>query len=127
MSEIIIEIVIGVLILTLAGMLIIPLYNQTQDIINGILYGSVPDAVEKSLFGLGNEFDYKGAEIIAQIDHFSSYENRVITVINDTQSRSYRNEKYDPSMFHISLHEGYSFSKSSSSGYVEYIYTINYQ
>ena len=83
MSEIMIEIVIGVLILTLASMLIIPLYNQTQDIISGILYSSVPDAVEKSLFGLEYGVAYKGAEVIAQIDYFSKYEKRVITVIND--------------------------------------------
>ncbi len=124
MQEIIIEILIGALILCLIGAVVIPLYTEVQMTVNRILYRYVPDEVEKSLFGLDEDMDYMGGEVIAQIGYFNGLANRVVTVVNAGQSMSYIDSAYDEGVFPIELYDRYSFVKESSDGITEYIYTL---
>ncbi|GEM_PF-6327113 len=124
MQEIIIEVMIGVVILMLLGIVIIPLYNQVQTTINHLLYQTPSRDLEKSLFGLGDGIDHSGAEVIAQIEYFSSFSNRIVTVVKPGQSISYIDSLYDAGEFPIQLHEMYTFSENGDSGYMEYIYTL---
>lgn len=124
MQEIIIEVMIGIVILMLLGIVIIPLYNQVQTTINSLLYQSPSRDLEKSLFGLVDGTDHTGAEVIAQVDYFSSFSNRIVTVVKQGQSISYIDSLYDAGEFPIQLHERYTFSESRDSGYMEYIYTL---
>jgi hypothetical protein len=124
MQEIIIEILVGVLILSLIGIVIIPLYNEVQITVNQILYRSVPEEIEKSLFGLDEDTDYMGGEVIAQIEYFSGMDNRTVTVVNSGQSMSYIDSMYNEEEFLINLYDRYSFQKDTSDGCIEYIYTL---
>jgi hypothetical protein len=127
MQEIMIEILIGVLILGLMSAVVIPLYTEVQMTVNKILYRDIPDEIEKSLFGLDEDMEYMGGEVIAQIGYFSSLDNRTVTVVNSGQSMSYIDSAYDGEEFQINLYDRYSFEKDSSDGVTEYIYTLKNQ
>lgn len=122
MSELIIEILIGIVILCLLGLVIIPLYHEVQITINSIVYGSTSNKIENSLFRLEDGLDYMGGEVIAQINYFKDFNDRIITVVNGSQSISYIDSTYLEEEFLINLYEEYSFTKNSTSEYVEYIY-----
>jgi hypothetical protein len=123
LQEILIEILIGVLILSLLSAVVIPLYNEVQMTVNRILYRDASDDIEKSLFGLEEDMDYMGGEVIAQIGYFSGFDNRIVTVVNPDQSMSYIDSVYEEDEFLINLYDKYSFHKETSADCVEYIYT----
>ena len=125
MQELTMEVLIGILILSLLSMAVIPLYNQVQMTVNNILYRTNAGEVEKCLFGLEEGMDYTGGEVIAQINYFSRYPDRIITVSNDEGTLSYIDSGYIEDEFMIQIHERYSFSKNSAPGYTEYIYIHN--
>jgi hypothetical protein len=123
LQEILIEILIGVLILSLLSAVVIPLYNEVQMTLNRILYRNTSDDIEKSLFGLDEDMDYMGGEVIAQIGYFSGFDNRIVTVVNPDQSMSYIDSVYEEDEFLINLYDKYSFQKETSTDCIEYIYT----